>query len=336
MAEETEISTPGQTELETTTSTDEVADTTTSDVEVNANDVTAEKETEEGKITSSLNPPPQGEEELYAGKYKTVDELVKGYQELQKSYTKGQQIKAKYDELLKQQETREAIRLERAKEQGFNSVQEQEIADKLTVNEFNAYVNALNTIDPENYEAVRQNLLNYYNTANRAYLDEAKKYYPSSFIEQVALRKQGLENKLQGEIKEKAEKAERERIDTLGKQLKEDFAEFLGDIRQNTGKAKALEMFCNAGFINSKEDMQVFADVCNQISQFAKDNAIKEYEAQKAIEKTKAAARIESDISAGDVPGTMPTLEQLGKMTQKQYDKAVATYGVEKLFAQAK
>ena len=145
-----------------------------------------------------------------------------------------------------------------------------------------------------------------------------------------------LFKKFDSEIKEKADKAERERIDTLGKQLKEDFAEFLGDIQQNTGKAKALEMFCNAGFINSKEDMQVFADVCNQISQFAKDNAIKEYEAQKAIKKTKAAAQIEGDISGGDVPGTMPTLEQLGKMSQKQYDKAVATYGVDKLFAQAK
>ena len=73
MAEETEISTP---EVETveTTSSDEV-ETTTSNDEIENGENTAETETEGGEVA---------EPQLYAGKYKTVDELVKGYNELQK------------------------------------------------------------------------------------------------------------------------------------------------------------------------------------------------------------------------------------------------------------
>lgn len=100
MAEETEISTPevetvettsSDEVVETTTSSDEVVETTTSDDEVTSGEATAETETGNEGNTPHPSPLPQGareqttgEGELLAGKYKTVEELVKGYNELQK------------------------------------------------------------------------------------------------------------------------------------------------------------------------------------------------------------------------------------------------------------
>jgi hypothetical protein len=331
MAEETEISTP---EVETveTTSSDEVVDTTTSNDEVTDSENAAETETEEGEETTSLKPSTQNEGVLLAGKYKTVDELVKGYQELNKSYTQSQQIKSKYNELLKQQEAQNAIRLEKAKEQGFNSIQEQEINERIMVEEFNDYARAINTIAPEYFEQARQNLLDYYTTANKAYLNEAKKYFPSEFIEQVALKKQDLEQKLKGEYQQKADKERVEQEQKLAETLKEDYAEFLSDLKENTSKAKALQMFCNAGFIQSVDDMKVFTDIYNGIANYAKDLAIKEYEAAKAIKETTDKAVIDGGGNASVDLNTMPTIEQLSKMSQQEYDKAIEKYGHEKLF----
>lgn len=334
MAEETEISTP---EVETveTTSSDEVVDTTTSNDEVTDSENTAEVETvsnETGKVEPSPQPSPEGEGVLLAGKYKTVDELVKGYQELNKSYTQSQQIQSKYNELLKQQEAQNAIKLEKAKEQGFNSIQEQEINERIMVEEFNDYARAINTIAPEYFEQARQNLLDYYTTANKAYLNEAKKYFPSEFIEQVALKKQDLEQKLKGEYQQKADRERDEQEQKLAETLKEDYAEFLSDLKENASKAKALQMFCNAGFIQSVDDMKVFTDIYNGIANYAKDLAIKEYEAAKAIKETTDKAVIDGGGNASVDLNTMPTIEQLSKMSQQEYDKAIEKYGHEKLF----
>lgn len=350
MAEETEISTP-TTENDVTTSTGEVttgADTpsptlphkgqggvTTSQVEVTDNDGVAEngngEQNSKGEETPPPNPLPQGAgERLLAGKYKSVEELEKGYNEAQKTLTQNLQIKAKYDELVKKQEQQEALRLERAKQQGYSTVNEQQIAQQVAQAELTEFVNALNYVEPDAQLQVQQYLNTYYQTGDVRYLNEAKRYYPSDFLENVAVGKLNMQNRLKAqyekETSEKALKAEQE----LAEVLKTDYADFIETVKGNKGASKALEMFCNAGFVQSKEDMAAFKTIYDDIVSIAKEQAIKEYEAQKAIEKTKQAATIQSDggYQFGEV---MPTSEQISKMSQADYNKAVEKWGLEKI-----
>lgn len=320
---ETEVTTPETTGSDVTTSdVDLTTDVTTSTDEVTTDGNTAVTDENGGNQ----------EPKLYAGKYKTIEDFEKGYAELNKVYTQNQQIQSKYNELLKQQEAQQAIQLEKAKQNGFNSVAEQEINDRLIVEEFQAYANAINTINPENYEAVRSNLLNYYSTANRAYLDEAKKYYPSEFIENIAIGKKSLAEQLKKEYEQKAESARAEKEKALAENLKADFADFLADIKENAGKANVLKRFCDYGFINSKDDMQNFVNDYNNIIQAEKEKAIAEYKAQQAIEQTKAKAVIDGNGSTFDI-NSKPKSADISKMSQKEFDDYCKKYGTDWIYA---
>ena len=112
--------------------------------------------------------------------------------------------------------------------------------------------------------------------------------------------------------------------------LKADYAEFLADISSNKGKSSALQSFCNAGFINSKEDMQAFVDVYAQIAQFERDLLTKELEAQKAIEETKNKAVIGAGVSVDSVNGGLKdayTQAEIAQMSQGEFEKLYDKYG---------
>lgn len=326
MAEE-EISTPA-TESDVTTSeeTPEVSETVES--EVTEENEAAETETE------AEQPEEETPAELYAGKYKTVDELVKGYQEAQKTLTQNSQKLAEYNELLKKQEQQEALRLERAKEQGYNTVNDQQIAQRVAQAELNEFLNALRTVDPDSQLQVQQYLNDYYQTGDIRYLNEAKRYYPSDFLENVAVGKLKMEERLkaqyEAEIRQKADKATQE----LAQTLKTDYADFLADTNENTGKAKALKSFCDANFIQSKDDMEVFKGIYKEIADFERAAAIKEYEAQKAIDAEKAKAVIETGSGAAGINSDkVPTFDEITAMSRDEYAKAVDKWGLDALMA---
>lgn len=327
MAEE-EISTPA-TESDVTTSEEapEVSETVESEV-------TEENEAAETETEAAEQPEEETPAELYAGKYKTVDELVKGYQEAQKTLTQNSQKLAEYNELLKKQEQQEALRLERAKEQGYNTVNDQEIDLKVAQAELNEFLNALRTVDPDSQLQVHQYLQDYYQTGDIRYLNEAKRYYPSDFLENVAVGKlkmgERLKAQYEAEIKQKADKATQE----LAQTLKTDYADFLADTNENEGKAKALQMFCNGNFIQSKEDMDVFVDIYNKIADRERAAAIKEYEAQKAIDAEKAKAVIETGSGAAGINSdNVPTFDEITAMSRDEYAKAVDKWGLDALMA---
>lgn len=324
MAEETEISTP-EVETETTTSSDEVVETTTSNDEIENGENTAETETEDGEVA---------EPQLYAGKYKTVDELVKGYNELQKSYTQGQQIKSKYDELLKQQKAEQDKQLANAKELGFNTVQDKEISDRVNNYEYQKYANALNYLPQEYQKEVFDYLNSYAQTGDKRYLEAAKAYYSSNFVEQTAREAFGFENQLKQQYELRSQKEKQEQEAALFDSLKADWGEWAQSMQECKPAQDALNMFYNAGFIKSTEDMKVFTEICDGIMKYASDKAVKEYEANKAIEATKKAASIDGGTVTDVDMSTIPTLEQLEKMSPAEYDKAVSKYGLKKLFNQ--
>ena len=325
MADETEISTPVETS-DVTTSTDTPEVSETAEVEVTDETQTAETETQTERE-------PQ-QEKLYAGKYKSIDELEKGYAELNKSYTQSKQVQAKYNELLRKQEQQEARMLQKAQQQGFNTVNDQKIAQQVAQAELDEFINGLNYyVEPDNQIQVQQYLNAYRQTGDLRYLNEAKRYYPSDVLENVAVAKLQMQNNLKAqyekETREKAELADAE----LAQILRADYGDFIETVKSNESMSKALEMFCNAGFIQSKEDMEAFKGIIDGITASVKDQAIKEYEAQKAIEATKQAAQIEGNPDSFVFGDNAPTYAQLAAMSQEDFEKACDKYGMEKIWA---
>lgn len=332
MATETEITTPVETaDVDTSLETTPVQETDT---------VVDEQPVEETAVTETQaeaqDPQPTEEEPvLLAGKYKSVDDLVEGYKNAEKFISKASEYEKKYNELLaKQQEEVQRLaqqKLEQAQLRGFKSAEEQEIADRVQVAEFEYYWGNINNLSPESAKEAEEYLRAYYQTANPTYLEGAKRFYPSDFVEKVALVKNDLSNKLNGELKQRKQKEYEATQAELANTLKADYAEFLADISSNKGKSSALQSFCNAGFINSKEDMQAFVDVYAQIAQFERDLLKKELEAQKAIEETKNKAVIGAGIDVAGNGDNPPTYAQIQAMTQAEFDKACERWGVEKI-----
>lgn len=327
MADETEISTPVETS-DVTTSTDTPEVSETAEVEVTDETQTAETETQGEGGTSPET------EKLYAGKYKSIDELEKGYAELNKSYTQSKQVQAKYNELLRKQEQQEARMLQKAQQQGFNTVNDQRIAQQVAQAELDEFINGLNYyVEPDSQIQVQQYLNAYRQTGDLRYLNEAKRYYPSDVLENIAVAKLQMQNNLKAqyekETRERAEKADAE----LAEELRAEYGDFIETVKASEPISKALQMFCNAGFIQSKEDMEAFKGIIDGITDNVKAQVIKEYEAQKAIEATKQAAQIESNPDSFVFGENTPTYAQLAAMSQEDFEKACDKYGMEKIWA---
>ena len=323
MTTETEITTPVETAD---------VDTSSETTPVETDTVVDEQPVEEAAVTETEEP--SQEPELLAGKYKTVDDLVKGYKHAESFISKANEFEKKYNELVaKQQAEVQRLteqKLQEAQLRGFQSVEQQEIADQVQVAEFEYYWNNLSQINPEQAQTVQQCLQAYYQSGHPSYLEEAKRYFPADFIERVAVAKSDLQHRLSNEYQQRQNQQLEAMQYELAQTLKADFGEFLGDLDTNTGKAEALKAFCNTGHIQSKEDMQIFAGIYDQIAQFERAAQLKEIEAQKVIDETKARAVIDSNVS-GDSPqiNKAPTYAEISRMTQAEYNAAVDKWGLE-------
>ena len=328
MTAEAEISTPVETVTEETSTITEPVDTETPVVEP---DVTEEAAEVQAEVTDEAEPQPT----VYAGKYNSIEALEKGYKELESKLGQPNEYEQKYNELLKAQQEAERKaqeeRVRQAQQYGFKTVEDQEAHEKLQATELEWYANYLNLVAPENYENARAYLGEYLRTGQVAYFNEAKKLFPLDFVENVANAKTQLSARLQGEIAQKRQ-LEREEFDkNLANQIKGQFNEFLADSATNQAKANALKAMCDAGAINSVEDMQNFVNLYTSIVDNAKEIAIKEYEAAKAIEETKRKAVIDAGVTADSNGDNPPTYAQIEKMTQDEFNKACERWGTDKI-----
>jgi hypothetical protein len=328
MTAEAEISTPVETVTEETSTITEPVDTETPVVEPDVTEETAEVQAE---VADEAEPQPT----VYAGKYNSIEALEKGYKELESKLGQPNEYETKYKELLEKQQKaeREAqeARIKEANNHGFRTVEDQEAHEKLQATELEWYANYLNLVAPENYENARAYLGEYLRTGQVAYFNEAKKLFPLDFVENVANAKTQLSARLQGEIAQKRQ-LEREQFDkNLAEQIKGQFNEFLADSATNQAKANALKAMCDAGAINSVEDMQNFVNLYTSIVDNAKEIAIKEYEAAKAIEETKRKAVIDAGVTADANSDNPPTYAQIEAMTQDEFNKACEKWGTDKI-----
>ena len=328
MTAEAEISTPVETVTEETSTITEPVDTETPVVEP---DVTEEAAEVQAEVADEVKEP----QTVYAGKYNSIEALEKGYKELESKLGQPNEYEQKYNELLKAQQEAERKaqeeRVRQAQQYGFKTVEDQEAHEKLQATELEWYANYLNLVAPENYENARAYLGEYLRTGQVAYFNEAKKLFPLDFVENVANAKTQLSARLQGEIAQKRQ-LEREQFDkNLASQIKGQFNEFLADSATNQAKANALKAMCDAGAINSVEDMQNFVNLYTSIVDNAKEIAIKEYEAAKAIEETKRKAVIDAGVTADSNGDNPPTYAQIEKMTQDEFNKACEKWGTDKI-----
>ena len=328
MTAEAEISTPVETVEEETSTIAEPTEVETPAVEPETTGETAEKQAE---VADEVKEPQQT---VYAGKYNSIEALEKGYKELESKLGQPNEYERKYNELLKSQQEAERKaqeeRVRQAQQYGFKTVEDQEAHEKLQATELEWYANYLNLVSPENYENARAYLGEYLRTGQVAYFNEAKKLFPLDFVENVANAKTQLSAKLQGEIAQKRQ-LEREQFDkNLAEQIKGQFNEFLADSATNNAKANALKAMCDAGAINSVEDMQNFVNLYTSIVDSAKELAIKEYEAAKVIEETKKKAVIDgggvNEQPQGDLKDSYTDAE-VNAMAPEEFDKLYTKYG---------
>lgn len=328
MTTETEITTPVEpTDVDTSLDTTPVEEPTDTAVDEQPVDEPAVTETEEQ---------PTQEPKLLAGKYKTVDDLVKGYNEAQKFVTKANEFEKKYNELVEKQEKEvERITQERLKEaqlRGFQSVEQQEIADKVQVAEFEYYWNNLTQIDTEHAQTVQQCLQAYYQSGHPSYLEEAKRYFPAEFIERVAVAKSQLQGRLTNEFQARQNQELEAKQYELAQTLRANFPEFLADLEQNTGKAQALQQFSNAGFITSIEDMKAFIDVYDAIAKYSVEQHLKQVAAQKVIDETKQKAVINGGTSVDNLQGGLKesySQADIDAMPQGEFETLLDKHGKE-------
>ena len=328
MTAEAEISTPVETVTEETSTIVEPTEVETPTVEP---DVTEEAAEVQAEVADEVKEP----QTVYAGKYNSIEALEKGYKELESKLGQPNEYEQKYNELLKAQQEAERKaqeeRVRQAQQYGFKTVEDQEAHEKLQATELEWYANYLNLVAPENYENARAYLGEYLRTGQVAYFNEAKKLFPLDFVENVANAKTQLSARLQGEIAQKRQ-LEREEFDkNLANQIKGQFNEFLADSATNQAKANALKAMCDVGAINSVEDMQNFVNLYTSIVDNAKEIAIKEYEAAKAIEETKRKAVIDAGVTADSNGDNPPTYAQIEKMTQDEFNKACEKWGTDKI-----
>ena len=330
MTAETEISTTVEETVEDNSAITEPVETDNSVVEPETEVSTAETETEGTANEEQV----EVKEVLLAGKFKTNEELERGYLALEKHLGERNEYKQKYDDLLKQQAKAEQeayeAKLREANNYGFKTVEDQEAHQQLQAAELEWYANNLNLVSPENYENARAYLGEYLRTGNLAYFAEAEKLFPIDFVKQAGVRKAELGARLQGEIAHKRQLAREEQDRTLAEAIKRDFAEFLGDTATNAQKANALKAMCDAGAINSVEDMQNFVQLYNGIVDSAKELAIKEYEAAKVIEETKQKAVIDGGAVNTAQEGGLKdsyTDAEVAKMSAEEFDALYTKYG---------
>ena len=139
MAEETEISTPVNETVEDTTSIDKPTDVETSSEVPETEVITAETETEQAETDTQG----QAEQVLLAGKYKSAEELEKGYLELQKLMSRPNEYEQKYNELVKAQEEKERKykeeQLRNANQLGYKTVEDREADEIVKFINLNSY-----------------------------------------------------------------------------------------------------------------------------------------------------------------------------------------------------
>lgn len=319
-----ELSTPVEnTNVDTSvTSAPETTDTTENVTEpTNEPNATAENDQ-----TGEQAPETTGNEKLYAGKYKSIEDLEKGYKEAEKSVTKVAELEKRIKEF-------ESKQPKYVNEDGkFNPEIKAKYDRAIDGQEFQAYINLARGLDADSRAEVEKLLTEaerVYNPYDKsAYfkkLVEAKNYFPADVIENIAAYKKNLENKLSDEMKNYEDVEKKKKADICAAKIKEvpelyelvnpESAEFSQDV------LNILEaVFSVYQDVNIDDTMKAINAI--------KDLGVKQYKAKQEFEQAKKQA----NISTGNIvttPSGLPTAEEL--KDPKVFNSTVKKYGMDKV-----
>lgn len=140
---------------------------------------------------------PKPQEKLYAGKYKSLEELEKGYLEAQKFVGKAGELEKQLAAYKEQEDRARELREMQAKAQGFTDIEEQNIAAQVAVHEFNLFAEALEAgYAKEHYNEAYQALLKYQQTGNPEDLTTAKRLFTPETIELIAENRKAFKDQI--------------------------------------------------------------------------------------------------------------------------------------------
>lgn len=126
-------------------------------------------------------------EKLYANKYKSIEELEKGYKEAEKFVGKAAELEKQLTAYKEQEEkVRQAYEMQ-ARSQGFSDMEEQKIAAEVALHEFAMFAEALEAgYAGENSRDAYEALLTYRQTGNPHDLAAVKRLFAPEALEVIA------------------------------------------------------------------------------------------------------------------------------------------------------
>lgn len=323
--ETAENSTP-TTEVQTTDTSSEITPVENTDT-VTDEPVEQQDVAEQEQPTDTQEP-----EKLYAGKYKTVEELEKGYKETEKSFNRVAELEKEIETLRSQVPKQPQIVNEQGK---VNPQYEQQFYLNLNRGELQEYQNLALRIEDTDDRNEAINILNQANmyfangnmqAFNKA-MNEAKMYFNPAYIEQVnSLKMQALANK-DNTINQAIQEQKKQALNTLETELRQN--QEVWELVDPQSPNYSEDVF---GVV--KEYFDSFGGVdTNRLASFIKAieaNGVRKYTANLEAQKTAEMNKQKASITGGDnvnIQTDMPSYAQIEKMSQEEYNKAYAKWG---------
>lgn len=285
-----EISTPVEpASVDTSvTSAPETTDTTEIVTEpTQPTEPTAETTTE---TATQETEPTEPAEKLYAGKYKSIEDLEKGYKEAEKSFNKV----AELEKRIKDYESKQP---KYVNEDGkFNPEIKLQYDQYIDNQEFLTYAELARQLDADTRDEVERLLSEaqrVYNPRNRqAYLSklkEAKNYFDSEVIENIADRKKSLEAQAKEKMRGYEQQERNRRANECAQKIRE-VPELYDLVNQESKNFKPEVMSILDAVFDAYGDVDV-PQVLKAINTI-KELGVKEYQAKQEFEKTRTNASV--------------------------------------------
>lgn len=284
-----EISTP----VETASVDTSVASAPETDTTETVTEPTQPEETTAETTTETVNQetePTEPAEKLYAGKYKSIEDLEKGYKEAEKSFNKVAELEKRIKEF-------ESKQPKYVTDDGkFNPELKVKYDQYIDNQEFLTYSELARQLDTDTRAEVERLLgeaQRLYNPRNKsAYilkLKEAKNYFDSEVIESIAENKRTLEAQAKNEMQSYEQKERNRRVNECAAKVKE-APELYDLVNKESPNFKPEVLSILDAVFDAYGDVDV-PQVMNAINTI-KALGVKEYQTKQEFEKTKNNASV--------------------------------------------
>lgn len=234
-------------ETETTESTPEQS----ADSETETEAAGKPKETDETKGVK---------EKLIAGKFKSVEELEKAYKSVEKVIAQKAEAEKQLAVYRKQEEDARILRETEARQQGYSTIDEQQLDLQIREKEFLAYCDALDVVplDDEARNTAVEALRVYQGSQgrNQRALQEAMRCFPAEVVAKIASDVAIFKNERVNEFKQKQDAAKQGAVRAKIDEIKASYPELLKN--KETAQMTGLALHLTGGDLDIPEFKRLF------------------------------------------------------------------------------